>query len=197
MRTRLLAPLAALAVVVALAGVIFALHAGTGSTRAAGVTATTPPDAVRVVVTRDVDHSTVPSTSADCPAGMACYTVTNTPSHSTVYDHTFTDAATAQRLQADLNAPSLASARTPASCKLAAFDLVTYDFTFTAGGQLVEHVVMRVACDDFGLRTGYAPDFTLGTERGMTSGILDVLSTTVAVTPAIATGLTKLPDSQP
>lgn len=189
----ILAPLAALIVVVALVGVILALHAGAGNTRAAGVTATTPPDAVHVVVTRDQSISTVIDPSAGCPAGVTCGTGVNKPSHSTAYDHTFTDAATARRIQAELNAPMLKGATLPDSCKTAAFDLVTYDFTFMAGGQTVEHVVMRVACDSFGLRTGYAPDLTLGAERGMTSGILDVLNTTYALLPPSGTGMTKLP----
>lgn len=191
---RLLAPLAVLVVVVALMGVIFALRAGSGSTRAAaGVMATTPPDAVHVVVTHLTSYSTVPDPRSDCPANTTCITTAMTPSTSIVYDHTFTDAATVQRLQADLNAPSVASAKLPDTSVRCTYDVVTYDFTFTAGRQTVEKATMRAACDAFDLRTGFAPDLTLGADRAITPGVIDVLNTTYGRIPASSPGLSKLP----
>ncbi len=172
----------ALLVVLGLAGVIFTLHAGSAS---AGVTATTPPDAVHVVVTHYQGYSTVPDPNASCPTGTTCYTTNMTPTTTTVYDQTFTDAATAQRLQADLNAPSAANATLPGASGRCGLTSLTYDSTFTASGQAVEHVVMRVTCDGFGLRTGYAPNLTLSTERASNgAGLIDVLNTTYSHIPA-------------
>src|SRR5579859_6409884 len=96
---RWLAAGAALLAVLGLAGVTFALH-NDGSPRDAGVTASTPPDAVHVVVTRDATTiSTVPVTTG-CPAGYTCGTDGPIQRvHETPYDKTITDAATARRLQ--------------------------------------------------------------------------------------------------
>jgi len=179
-------------VVLGLIGGMLALHHA-GGAKAARVTATTPPDAVHLVVMHYHNYTTVPDSRTGCPADTKCYSTALIPASATAYDHTFTDAATAQRLQADLNAPTIKGATLPDSCKAATFDFVTYDFVFTASGQTVEHVVMRVACDAFGLRTGYPPDLTLGAERGITPGILDVLNTTYALIPPGGTGMTKLP----
>lgn len=171
-------------VVLGLVGVILALH-NAGGAKAAGVTATTPPDAVHVVVTEDATTiSTVPVTTG-CPTGYTCGTDGPVQRvHETAYDKTITDAATVQRLQRDLNAPASRPGTLPDSCKAAALDLVTYDFTFTAGGQTVEHVVMRTACNSFGIRAGYAPDLTLGTERdGDIVSVYDVMGITITRVP--------------
>lgn len=186
MRTRnIFASLAALAVVLGLAGVILALHAGASGTRAAGVTATTPPDAVHVVVTFSQGYTTVPDpNNPNCPANSTCIKEVMTPTSSTPYDHTFTDAVTVQRLQADLNAPATAGVFLPGTSGRCGSQLATYDFTFTAGGQKVEHVVMRVDCVAFGVRTGYTPDLTLGAEQGRNgASLIDVLNTTYSHIP--------------
>ncbi|HST89628.1 MAG TPA: hypothetical protein VLJ14_14735 [Ktedonobacterales bacterium] len=176
-------------VVLALVGVVFTLHTAAGAPRAAAVRrvkATTPPDAVHVVVTTETGHALVPDPNAtNCPANTTCLTSAAVDTKDTPYDHTFTDAATVQRLQDDLNGPSDPASKLPTcgaagspEALLYSASVQTDDFTFTAGGQTVEHVVISLRCGELGVRSGFAPDLTLGAERGWLVNLNDVLTLT-------------------
>lgn len=190
---RWLAGGAAALVVLGLVVVMLALH-NAGGAKAAGVTATTPPDAVHVAVVRDaLTISTVPVTTG-CPAGYICGTdgpIQDT--HATVYDRTFADAATVRRLQTDLNGPNTHGGYGVGGVPMCGADresavhnssfVLTYDIMFTARGQAVEHVVISVRCGGVGMRQGYAPTLALGAEQGAPDAILDVLTTTYSDLP--------------
>jgi hypothetical protein len=121
------------------------------------VTASTPPDTVHLVVTR-LPRDGTPST--------------------TVYDHTYTDAATARQIADVLNAaPDKSAVTTLPWCgadgsnvtpEFASFPWFMYRFTLSAnGGQTVERVDESVRCGGVGIRRGFAPaPDTLGVEVG-------------------------------
>src|SRR5690348_15898891 len=184
---RWLAGGAALLVVLGLVGVTLALHtAGAPRTAARQVTASTPPDTVHVVVTMETGRELVPDPNAtNCPANTKCLTTAAADIRATPYDHTFTDAATVQRLQDDLNGPSYpadgagklptcGAAGSPEAL-LYSGSVQTDDFTFTAGGQTVERVVISFRCCSVGVRSGFSPDLTLGAERGWLVNLNDII----------------------
>lgn len=203
---------AAVLIVLALVGVMFALHnAAGGAPRAAGrVTAATPPDAVHVIVTTETGHALVPDQNdPNCPAGSTCLTTTTTDVTATPYDQTITNAVTVQRLQDDLNGPSYpadGAGKLPTcgadgspEALLYSASVQTDDFTFTAGGQTVEHVVLSFRCGTVGVRSGFAPDLMLGAERGWLVNLNDILALTYPHMPPAdgGTGMIGTPAPAP
>lgn len=158
---RWLAGGAALAVVLAFAGVAFALHDGIGQV-AAGITASTPPDAAQVTVTER---------KGVVVQNLQVQVVPN-PAPVVVYQHTFTDTATVRQLQGWLNEPADASAALPI-CAADAPNAntlhgasYTYTVTFAAHEVTVERVAVAMRCFGMAIQRGYAPSLALSNEVG-------------------------------
>jgi len=152
---------AALALVMAFAGVAFALHGGIGQA-AAGVTASTPPDAAQVTVTER---------KGVVVQGGQVHVVPN-PAPVVVYQHTFSDAATVRQIQGWLNEPADAHQALP-DCTANAPNAntmdgaaYTYSTTFTAHGVTIERVDVLMRCFGVSIQRGYAPSLILSGEVG-------------------------------